>query len=156
VVVTTGISSTAPVGAFRRIQCVLLQLEKTTSGNKNDLTKSRVNTEFLEAQRCALLWARLLLPHSGRITQPQRLAGTKKQENELLKNSQTGLFRTAQAEPREPWNQLVAISEKCQKYFNFVRSLGSPVVFAPPHRAWLRSCPSPLGETESPQDCNLS
>jgi len=41
----------------------------------------------------------MLLPHSGRIAKAQRIAGTKSQENEFLKNSQTGLCRTAQARP---------------------------------------------------------
>jgi len=41
----------------------------------------------------------MLLPHSGRIAKAQRIAGTKSQENELLKNSQTAVCRTAQAEP---------------------------------------------------------
>jgi len=41
-----------------------------------------------------------LLPHSGRIAKAQRIAGTKSQENEFLKNSQTGLCRSAQAEPQ--------------------------------------------------------
>jgi len=50
-------------------------------------------------QSAAPPWARLLLPHSGRIAKAQRIAGTKSQENELLENSQTGLCRTAQAKP---------------------------------------------------------
>jgi len=37
------------------------------------------------ARRCALPWAGLLLPHSGRIAKAQRIAETKIQENELLK-----------------------------------------------------------------------
>ena len=61
---------------------------------------SRWRTPY-PGRRCA---TNILLPHSGRITKAQRISGTKSQENELLKNSQTGLCRTAQAEPVIQWN----------------------------------------------------
>ena len=50
-----------------------------------------------------ILLASLLLPQSGRIAKAQRIAGTKSQDNELIKNSQTGLCRVAQAEPASQW-----------------------------------------------------
>ena len=51
---------------------------------------SRWRTPY-PGRRFALPWANMLLPHSGRIAKDQRIAGAKNQENELLKNSYTGL-----------------------------------------------------------------
>jgi len=83
--------------------------EQTVATHVSDLNEfcpfraiSRWGTPF-PGRRSALPWARLLLPHSGRIAKALRIAGIKSQGDPLLKNGQAGLCRTAQAEPAIHW-----------------------------------------------------